>query len=130
MANKKTPIARLDSEINKILEDYGDSVRTNTIEVTKLMLKKGAQAVRASARSAVGGSGKYANGWTSEVEVKRYGVYGYIYNRNAYQLAHLLEYGHAKQDGGRVAGRPHIAPVEEELIKEYEEGVRNAIDTA
>ena len=127
MASKKTPITKLDSAIMKILNEYGDDVKNNTIKITKDMLKKGAAAVRESARSVVGGSGKYASGWTSEVEVKRYGVYGSIYNKSAYQLAHLIEYGHQKQNGGREPARPHIAPVEEKLVKEYEEGVINAI---
>lgn len=124
---KGTPITRLDSQVKKILNEYGDDVKNNVTKITKDILKKGAQAISASARSVVGGSGKYARGWTSEVEVKRYGTYGYIYNSTAWQLAHLLEYGHAKQNGGRVPGRPHIQPVEEKIVKEYEEGVIRAI---
>ena len=123
----KTPIDKLDTQIEKILQEYEGDVRENVGQITKEICRKGAAAVKASARSAVGGSGKYANGWTSEVKTTRYSTEGVIYNGALPGLAHLLENGHAKVNGGRVAGRPHIAPVEEKLVKEYEEGVINAI---
>ena len=126
----KTPIDKLNTAVSKILAEYEGNITKNVTEVTKEICKKGAQAVKASARGAVGGTGKYASGWTSEVKTTRYATSGVIYNKSQPGLAHLLENGHAKVGGGRVAGRPHIAPVEEELIKDYEEGVRNAIDTA
>ena len=124
----KTPIEKLDSAVSKILAEYEGSIENNVEQVTKEICKKGAQAVKASARATVGGTGKYAAGWTSEVKKTRFATNGVIYNQAQPGLAHLLEYGHAKVNGGRVAGRPHIAPIEEELIKDYEEGVINAID--
>jgi len=50
-----------------------------------------------------------------------------VHSRDRYQIAHHLEYGHAKRGGGRVAAIPHIAPAEqrgaEELVSRIERGL-------
>ena len=52
-----------------------------------------------------------------------------VYSRNRYQLAHLLEHGHAKRNGGRTRAIPHIAPAEtigeEQLMKEIERMIKD-----
>jgi hypothetical protein len=124
---KKSPIERLQADVSAILKEYGDEVAEHLDEVTKDIGKKGTKALRSSSKGSFGGSGKYARGWTYEVEESRLNTTVTLYNRTP-GLPHLLEHGHAKRGGGRVAGRSHIAPVEAELIESYEKEVTSKID--
>ena len=120
---RRTPIDRLTLEVGKILEEYGDNVQENLNEIVSQMSKQGAKAVKSEARGTFGGSGKYASGWTSQVETGRVSAQGTIYNKDVPGLPHLLEHGHANRNGGRTAGRIHIAKVEEQLVKDFESKV-------
>lgn len=50
-----------------------------------------------------------------------------VHSKNRYRLAHLLEKGHAKRGGRRVAGRPHIAPAEQAGIEQLQSLIEKAL---
>lgn len=116
---------RLSAELQKILQDYADDVTKDTQQLAKKFTQKGVKQVKANSGQ-FGGTGKYAAGWTSQFETGRLSAQGVIYNKLA-GLPHLLEKGHANRNGGRTAGRVHIAPVEEKLVEEFQKAVEGAI---
>ena len=120
-------IDKLPGAIAKILDKYGDDVQGNLTKIVQSVTRKGARTVKSEAGGAVGGSGKYAAGWKSQVETSRFNIEGTIYNAKLPGLPHLLEHGHALRGGGRTAPRVHIAPVEQELIREFESQVKSKL---
>lgn len=126
MAKTITP-DQFAASIRGILAEYEGDVQSHVEEVTQRVAKEAAKAVRSAAKSAVGGTGKYASGWTSQVEVGRLSTQGVVYNKKLPGLPHLLEHGHANRGGGRTPGRAHIKPVEDQIIREFESEVKNGI---
>lgn len=126
-SKKKTTTDQLTAAVSKILDEYGEDVKSNLKEIVAKLSKEGAKAVRSASKSTYGGTGKYASGWRSRLDTGRLSSQGIIYNARVPGLPHLLEYGHAKRGGGRVSGRPHIKPVEEKLISEFEREVKSKL---
>lgn len=71
----------------------------------------------------------YKSGWRAKtVYSSLYEKRVTIYNAKQPQLTHLLEYGHVKRNGrGLVRAFPHIMPVEQEMIEEFEKKVQEVI---
>lgn len=122
---KVVPIDRLTAEIEKILEDYGENVQQNINEVVGEITKKGAKTLNRQSGQTFDGK-KYRKSWTTQVETGRTSAQGTIYSKIP-GLPHLLEHGHALRGGGRTTGRAHIAPVEEALVREFEQKVKSKL---
>ena len=109
----------LSKEIAKQLALYTDSVKEE-VEVIKEDVTK--EAVSLLKQKSPRDSGDYAKNWAK----KKVGKNIVIYNRK-YQITHLLEFGHVKRSGGRVAAKVHIRPIEEKIVDEYVSRVERAI---
>lgn len=115
---KQVTIEAMDAAISKILDEYNINVIEDMQEAVKKAAKEGVKVVKSNSR-VFNGTGEYAKGWTSKVETGRTSAQGIIYNKSLPGLPHLLEHGHAKRNGGRVAGRVHIEPVQKALEESF-----------
>jgi len=96
-----------------LIDDVVPAMYEAIDEVSKEAVRK------LKAESPRGATGKYAKGWTRKMDKQRIMVGATVYGKSGtYQLAHLLEHGHAKRGGGRVKSIVHIAPVEDWAVKE------------
>ena len=106
------------NEITKILRDYTEDVEQGMEEARDKIAK---DTVKTLKQTSPENTGKYKKSW----KVKTDGTKKIIHN--TVPITHLLEHGHAKVGGGRVAPRVHIRPAEEKAIKEYIEATENLI---
>ena len=122
---EKVSVDGMVSAIMESLTEYADLATDDM----KKAVQKSAKTVKddISANAPVR-TGAYAKSWTtkttketaSSLEVT-------VHSSNKYQLAHLLENGHAKRGGGRVAGKTHIAPAEQKGIEELEREIERSL---
>ena len=106
-----TSIDDMAAEIMEGLSEYAELADT----AMKKAVRKTATAVKneISANAPVK-SGRYKRSWTTKTAKENsHTLEMTVYSKDRYQIAHLLEHGHAKRGGGRVAAIPHIAPAEE-----------------
>lgn len=116
----------LAKEIANELAQYGEEV----VEMVDVSSEKvGKEAVKQLKATSPKRSGKYAKSWAMKTEKELAQPDKRIVHARAphYRLTHLLEHGHAKVGGGRVAGKPHIRPAEEMVIAEFTREVEEAI---
>ena len=118
-------IDRLAETIMTGLTEYADAttdlVKQSVQEVSKEVKKE-------ISTNAPKRTGAYKKSWaTKKKKETSNSLIMTVHSKNRYQLAHLLEYGHAKRGGGRVSGKPHIAPAEQMGIEQLENDIKKAL---
>ena len=73
------------------------------------------------------GGEKYNKGWSRKLVTKRLYAEAIVYNKTAPGLAHLLEFGHAKRNGGRTRAFPHISPVNDQVEDMFVDNFTDAL---
>ena len=100
----------LTTQVNQLLKEYGDEVNKVVDEVLPQVAKETVEMLKATSPRR---TGKYARSWLIQNWKNSQHYTGVTIHNSRGELTHLLEFGHAKQNGGRVQAEPHIDPANE-----------------
>ena len=118
-------IDEMSAEIMKGLTEYAYLA---TEDLKKAVKKAGTSVRKDIQTNAPKKTGAYAKSWAvKNTKETANSLEITVYSKNRYQLAHLLEFGHAKRGGGRVSGKSHIAPAEESAISKMEQEIERSL---
>ncbi len=119
------------SVIMRGLHEYADLA---TDEMKKAVTKTANTVKKEIEQTAPSDTGTYAKSWTATKTLEKSGALQMtVRSKNRYQIAHLLEKGHALRRGGREIGDgkvdaiPHIAPAEAHGNQMLEDLIRKAL---
>ena len=120
-----TTVDAMADEIMKGLMDYADLADTAMKKAVRKTAKSVKDEIFANAPKR---TGAYSKSWTAKkTKENSHSLEMTVHSKNRYQLTHLIEKGHAKRGGGRVSGKPHIAPAEEKGVQLFEKLIEEAL---
>ena len=122
---RKVKMGNLADAIRDTLKEYSDA----TADDVKAAVKEAGKTVKKEIElSAPQNTGDYSKSWAvKNVKETSNTLEVVVHSKTRYQLAHLLEFGHAKRDGGRVSGKVHIASAEAKGIEQFEKDIEKAL---
>ena len=119
---------KIDQMAHVIMEGLQEYADLATDDMKAAVKKAGDSAKKDVQAGAPVKSGKYKKSWTVKTTKENSNSLEVtVHSRNRYQIAHLLEFGHAKRGGGRVRAFPHIAPAEQKAAELLEKDVERAL---
>ena len=125
MAGTRVSVDGLADAVMKGLEEYA---KLSTDEMKTAVKKAGKDCKNEISANAPKRTGRYAGSWATKVTGEAANMLEVtVYSKQAWQ-PHLLENGHAKRGGGRVAAQVHIAPAEEKTAEELEKAITKALE--
>ncbi|ADL52146.1 HK97 gp10 family phage protein [Clostridium cellulovorans] len=112
--------ATITETIGSYTEEISEAIEVEVNQTTKDTLKK----IRETSPS---DRGKYKKGFKITKIKERGQVKNVIWNKKYSGLVHLLEFGHAKRNGGRVQAVKHVEPAFDSVAGDLEDRIKSII---
>ena len=113
MPQQRVKIQDLSKAVEQTLDQYAGVVYSDMAEAIDDTSAAALSEIRSNAQGY--GWKDYAKTWTKKAQKSNKATAHTVVlhaKSGGYQIAHLLEKGHAKRGGGRTRAYPHIAPAE------------------
>lgn len=117
--------------VDQLANAITQEIKNYTEEVSKAIEKEVNETAKKVRKDAADNSpvdsGEYKKGWARKKSTKGGRIQYTIYNKEKPSLVHLLEFGHAKVNGGRVPAIPHLRPAYDKHVPEMERRIKKII---
>lgn len=121
----KIKVDDLAKTIQKELEQYHRLTNEQLKETVREVGKETKEVVKENAPVK---SGDYRKSWAVKVVNESADrLHLVVHSKDSYQLTHLLEFGHAKRNGGRTKAIPHIGDAEQKAVQSFEKKVKEIL---
>ena len=127
--SKTVGVADMAKAITSVMADFAGALQEDVESAAKETAKTVAEDINATAKTLFPPDGPYASSWKSAKRPgkNKLGV-SYVVYSTSYRIAHLLEKGHAKVNGGTVDGQPHILPAADRGERRFITDIKNRIE--
>lgn len=121
----------VDVTIDKLADEITKAVKEYTEDVAKAIEKKvdevAEQVLQETKNLAPKRTGEYASTFVKTKKDEYGRTRRIIWNKKHYRRVHLLEFGHAKRNGGRVKEFPHLRPAYEKYAVDLPDHIKRII---
>ena len=117
-----------DGLADAIMEELNKYSKVAASDMKKAINEAGKTAKKEIEKNAPKRTGRYKRSWrVKKMKETSDSLEVVVHSKDRYQIAHLLENGHAKRNGGRVKGQPHIKPAEDVAEKKLMSDIERAL---
>lgn len=121
----KISIDQLADAVMDALDEYNDMAQETVRKSVQEVAKQTKVLIESAAPT---DTGVYEANWATKTTLQNASrMEQVVYQKKKPGLAHLLEKGHAKQNGGRAPALVHIAPAEKYAVEELKERIARGL---